>query len=69
MMNEVLELMLRFTLVTQSDLAHTLAKEQDLNLGTARAYTSASLLYFRQVGWVECVDPSPPSPWWRLTGE
>lgn len=66
-MNAVLELLIDHGRALQSDLASELANILDVKLGTARAYVSASLLMFREAGWVQCVTkPGDKKPVWEI---
>jgi hypothetical protein len=64
-MNEVLDALLELggKRVRQMDLVSRMHHfHQDLARGTCKAYVSASLLYFREAGWVECVGAEPTGP-------
>lgn len=68
-MNEVLEILIRRQEADQTDIADELAATMDMKLGTARAMTSASLLFFKEAGWVEVVgNPRGRTVTWRLVG-
>lgn len=55
-MNVVLEVLLERGRSYQRDIADEVAAKLDLNAGTAASYTSGALLYFREAGWVRCVE-------------
>ena len=52
--------------VRQADLAHALAETKRINIGTARAAVSGSLLLFRQAGWIRTVGEEKGSRIWEV---
>lgn len=69
-MNEVLDILLERGRQYQSEIAEELAARQDLKLSTAHAYTSATLLHFRKIGFVRMVELDKtgvgrPKPIWE----
>jgi hypothetical protein len=67
-MNCVLEVLIRRGRSYQYDLADEVAAVMDVKLGTARAYVSASLLYFREAGWVRLVEVEDGRAVWEIDG-
>jgi hypothetical protein len=65
-MNCVLEILLRRGRSLQSDLAEEVAATMDVPIGTARAYVSASLLYFRLAGFVRHVGNEGRTAVWEI---
>jgi hypothetical protein len=64
-MNTVLEILMDRGRQHQKEITEELAIRMDLNLGTAAAATSGSLLWMRQAGWVRVVERGR-SPVWEL---
>lgn len=62
-MNAVLEILIRRGRSYQHDIADELAAVMDVKIGTARAYVSASLLFFRRAGWVRLIEGGRPAVW------
>jgi hypothetical protein len=65
-MEVVLELLLEFGSMSQKELAEELSGALNMKIGTARAAVSASLLFFRQAGWVEVLEREGGSNIWRI---
>jgi hypothetical protein len=65
-MNIVLSLLEKAGTISQNDLAHGVSDMMNVPLGTARAYVSASLYYFRKAGWAQHVGRDGRSPVWSI---
>lgn len=55
-MNAVLDILIRRGRSYQADIVDELAAILGVPLGTAAAYTSGALLFFREAGWVKLVE-------------
>lgn len=64
-MNVVLGYLIEKGRSYQADIAEHVAAELGIKLGTAAAYTSASLLYFREAGWVRHVEDEGHKAIWE----
>ncbi len=62
-MNEVLQILLDRGRQYQSEIAEHLAERLDMKMSTAAAYTSASLLHFREIGFVRVVERGRSPVW------
>lgn len=65
-MNAVLEILMERGTSYQSDIADELIDVLGCKAGTAAAYASASLLYFREAGWVRLVEVEGNKAVWEL---
>lgn len=65
-MNLVLEILMRRRVALQADLAEEVAAVLGVKMGTARAYVSASLLFFREAGWVRLRAEDRTATLWEI---
>lgn len=65
-MNAVLEILMARGTSYQRDIVEELIDVLGCKAGTAAAFTSASLLYFREAGWVRLVEVEGNKAVWEL---